>query len=83
MEDGDIVDSDFGDVLSFDKAQLPGNDLGLVRSTGNEMEGVTSIHWAYVKEGKLPEFFSDELGRETSFRVPARFHLELQKYFAS
>ena len=35
--------------------------------------------WAYVKEGALPEFFSDAYGRErTDRRVPKRFGLELK-----
>jgi len=34
--------------------------------------------WAYVKEGKLPEYFSDAWQREAS-KVPKRFHKELFK----
>ena len=33
--------------------------------------------WAYINaDVKLPEFFSDSLGRETDVRVPKRFHRE-------
>lgn len=32
--------------------------------------------WAYVKDGKLPEWFTDAYGHRTR-RVPQRFHKEL------
>lgn len=34
--------------------------------------------WAYVENGKLPEFFED-CGRNTSVRVPKKFHDELTR----
>ncbi len=80
LEDGDIVDSDFSEKLTFDKEDLAGNDLGLVRSEGNERDGVTDQVWAYVKDGKLPEYFSDSMGNELNIKVPVRFHNELKNY---
>lgn len=81
LDDGDIIDSDFSDSLTFDKADLPGNDLGLVRHEGNEDDGVTDRVWAYVKDGKLPECFSDSMGTTIAIKVPQRFHNELSKWF--
>lgn len=81
LEDKDIIDSDFSEVLNFNKAELPGNDLGLVRYEGNEIDGQTDSLWAYVKDGKLPEYFSNAMREETGFKVPQRFHVELNKYF--
>ncbi len=34
--------------------------------------------WAYLEDGKLPEWFEDASGRKTA-RVPKRFHEELRK----
>ena len=34
--------------------------------------------WAYVKEGKLPEYFEDAYGGEPR-KVPQRFHKEVQE----
>lgn len=81
IEDGDIVDSDFSDTLSFDKGLLHGNDVGLVRNEGNEISGVVSRLWAYVKDGKLPEYFSDANGNETDYKIPVAYKLECGKYF--
>lgn len=80
LDDGDIVDSDFSDTLTFDKSDLVGKDLGLVRHEGNENEGVTDMLWAYVKDSKLPECFSDSMGTPIAIKVPQRFHNELKKY---
>lgn len=80
LDDGDIIDSDFSESLTFNKAELPGNDLGLVRYEGNEIDGQTDSVWAYVKEGKLPEFFSNAMGEKTGYKVPAKFHKELSNY---
>lgn len=80
MKDGEIVDSDFSDILKFDKSYLAGNDLGLVLSIGNEREGITDRYWAYVKDGKLPEYFTDSMGETVGYKVPIKFHKELNKY---
>lgn len=80
LEDGDIVDSDFSDTLSFDHEDLVGKDLGLIRAEGNEIDGTTEMFWAYVKNGMLPEYFCNEIGNATSIKVPQRFHNELKQY---
>lgn len=82
IQDGEIIDSSFLDTLSFDKAYLAGNDLGLVLNIGNENTGVSERYWAYVKDGKLPEYFTNENGESIGYKVPVKFHNELKKYFA-
>ncbi len=74
----DISDSEFSEKLSaFADAELNGKDIGLVRNEGTEADGLTDRYWAYIKDGKLPEFFSDDQGREVNIKVPQRFHEEL------
>ena len=77
----DGPDSDIEDHCFFDKlTEMPNrddfelyNELVLVRDVGNEIEGLNDRAWAYVKDGKLPEFFGNGV------RVPKRFHTELAK----
>ncbi len=71
LEGEDIVDSSFSDT-PFASA---GTDqrLGLVRNEGNEVEGLVLRLWAYVVDGRLPEYFEDATGEPTGYRVPKRF----------
>jgi hypothetical protein len=78
-EFGDILDHNHADKLSQFTDQDKTDSLVLVRDEGNENEGVVNRSWAYVKEGKLPEYFKDAAGCEVS-KVPKRFHLELKSY---
>lgn len=81
LDCNDIVDSDFSETLNFKKEHFPPRyDLGLVRYEGNEIEGQTDSVWAYVKDGKLPEYFSDSMGTPIAIKVPQRFHNELKQY---
>jgi hypothetical protein len=32
--------------------------------------------WAYIEDGKLPEYFTDAYGEETA-KVPAKYHREI------
>lgn len=80
MQDGEITDSSFCDSLEFDKADLVGNDLGLVRNEGNEIAGIEDRYWAYVKDGKLPEYFTNAMGESVGYKVPVKYHKELNKY---
>ena len=82
LENDEIVDSDFSDKLTFDKNDLSGKDLGLVRNEGNEADGLTDRYWAYVKDGKLPEYFSDGNNENIGIKVPQRFHKELNSYMS-
>jgi len=61
-------------------------DLVLVRDEwemcGKEPVDLGLRLWAYVKDGKLPEFFSGHFSLgygESTIRVPARFHRELSR----
>lgn len=87
--DYEVIDSDSGDVLDhwhedslsdFGRPLEENERLLLVRNEGNEIEGLTDRLWAYVKDGKLPEYFSNAEGNEVGYKVPKRFHDELAKY---
>lgn len=80
LDDGDIVGNDFEDNLSSFNEARKTDTLCLVRNEGDEINGVEDRFWAYVKDGKLPEYFEDGGGYETSIRVPQRFHKELKQY---
>ena len=81
IDNGDVVDSYFSDTLTFDKNLLGMNTLlGLVRNEGNENDGVTDRLWAYVKNSKLPEYFSNADGQQVGYKVPVKYHNELKTY---
>jgi hypothetical protein len=80
QENGNIVDTDFSDSLSFDKNDLTENKLLLVRYEGNEIDGITDMLWAYVENNSLPECFSDSCNKHTAIKVPERFKKELINY---
>lgn len=82
LEDGDIIDSTFSDSLTFDKEDIREKDLGLVRNVGNNDDGLIDRWWAYVKDGKLPQFFEDAYRQPTHYKIPAKFHKELAKYLS-
>lgn len=84
-ETGDIEDNNF--VPSFAAANaivqsVAEDDEGydyrvvLVRTEGNEDDGVTDRLWAYVEDGVLPEFFSNAQGSATGVKVPKRYRAE-------
>lgn len=79
--DGDIVDTIAFDTLKDALHFMTGDDncrLVLVRNVGGEVEGLTDRLWAYVGDGKLPDYFEDG-GAETAIRVPAKFHNDLAR----
>jgi hypothetical protein len=53
-------------------------DVVLVRNVGNEDDGLVDRQWAYVEDGKLPEFFEDAYQKPLC-RVPQKFHVELRR----
>ena len=80
-ESGDIIDSSFYNKLSdISKDDFESNDVGLVRNEGNEADGLEDRFWAYIKDGKLPAYFSDGAGHEIGIKVPQKFHKELSAY---
>jgi hypothetical protein len=77
--DGDIEDHNHADKLrQFNDSNIT-DTLVLVRDSGSEASGLDYRLWAYVKDGKLPEYFSDSRGI-TGYKVPKRFHIELKRY---
>lgn len=89
-EHEDVLDHNFRDrlrdfggeemtlAMNFD-GEEPGTftRLVLVRTEGNEVEGITDRFWAYVTEdGKLPEYFQDATEHVTGIRVPKRLREE-------
>ena len=77
----DIEDHHHEDVISRLPSLEANQKLVLVRDTFVH-ESLELRLWAYVVDGKLPEFFSD-IGaygyEETGYKVPKRFHAELAK----
>lgn len=54
--------------------------LVLVRQTVDKYGSVSEWAWAYVKDGKLPEFFSDAFDRQIT-KVPKKFIAELESAY--
>jgi hypothetical protein len=81
VEDGEIVECDFYDTLAeIDGDKFSSCGIGLVYNEGNEANGCECRLWAYLDGVRLPEYFSDASGCETSVKVPKRYHDELRKY---
>lgn len=72
-EFGDIEDSSFYDTIEEVPTLEDNQRLCLVRNEGNDDEGLTHRLWAYVKDGKLPEYFSDSNECEVGYKVPLKF----------
>lgn len=83
-EDGEILDHHHEDKLDDLAEHFIGGDHGdlvLTRNEGNEIDGVTDILWAYVKDGKLPECFSNAMNYPLpAYKVPQKFHKELEAF---
>ena len=79
-EYGDIIDNDHADKLSEFNEERKTEQLCLVQNIGDDDNGLDDRHWAYVKDGKLPEFFADAMGEFTGYKVPQKFHAELKSY---
>lgn len=79
---GDIIDSDFSNNLNSFSDYFNNEiyDIGLVLSFGDNISGLQDRCWAYIKDGKLPEYFSYNSNEPTIFKVPQRFHTELKNY---
>lgn len=84
LEDPSDQDSDILETQPFDHLEdalkfmryEPEARLVLVRNVGNDLDGLTDRLWAYVEDGKLPEYFEDG-GAETTVRVPGKCIREL------
>ena len=89
-EYGDILDLAFSDKCP----EIPSTDDRLGASYGLDIDVVferlvlvrdvyrnwdlSDRSWAYVEDGKLPEYFSDPWQQEEC-KVPKRFHAEIEK----
>ena len=77
--DDEVHDHDHRDTLGEMSRLEADQRLVLVRDVGNRIEGLLDRLWAYVENGKLPEYFSDSM-TVTGVKVPQRFHRELAKH---
>lgn len=77
---GDIEDHNFKDKLNDFQQYEVTKSLVLVRDSGNERDGITDRVWAYVKNKKLPEYFTDGANEKVNIKVPKKFHKELYDY---
>ena len=72
------IDSDFAnklkDLYPIDRRVR----IGLVKSIGNEIDGLVDREWAYADNGKLPENFSLADFSEGA-KVPKRFLKEWER----
>jgi len=82
LEEDDIVESEFAD--NYEQAlRIAANPLadysvriGIVRDRYDCYEDLVCRSWAYIESGKLPEYFVDGRGVETT-KVPRRFHKQV------
>jgi hypothetical protein len=85
-EDSDIYDTSAMDTYA--EAHLaattwettPFVRIGLTRNEGNDIEGLTDRMWAYIKEGKLDEWFNQGTDFPTGVSVPKRYMKELENF---
>ena len=83
-ESGDILDHYFGERLRdvpFPACKT--ERLVLVRTTGDQVQGIVDRQWAYVDDSfMLPKHFSipgPDKEYETDIKVPVRFHREIAR----
>lgn len=74
-EFGDIENSSFYDTIEEVPTLEDNQRLCLVRNEGNDVEGLTLRLWAYVVDGKLPEYFSDSNDCEVAYKVPKKYRI--------
>lgn len=84
-DDNENIDHHFCESAreALQVASQVGGQVVLTWSSGNDMNGVTDRAWAYVKDGRLPEFFSIPSANgdyaPMGQKVPGRFHDELRR----
>lgn len=75
---GDVLDHDHRDRLrDFGRLPEKGERIVLVRDVICEFDGVIDRGWAYVEDGRLPEYF---MGSDEEVRVPKKYHRELERW---
>lgn len=80
-EYGDVIDHNFSNKLFFYSYIDITPVLALVRDSGNEIDGLNNRAWAYVRDGVLPDHFTDSYGCVIA-KVPKRFKTEFEKYIS-
>lgn len=78
--DGEVDGNDHEEKLSNFQDNRKTDTLVLVRDVFAEDGNLEDRLWAYVKDGKLPETFSDANQTPLGYNVPKRFHKELANY---
>lgn len=73
-EDGDIIDLEFADKLIDFPRGREGRRLALVRSVGDDDEGLIDREYAYPKGDALPDCF------DGGTCIPKRFRAELKRW---
>jgi len=81
----DVLDHLFGDI-DYVLEQTPEDegtriDVVLVYNEGDDFDGLRDRAWAYVDDGKLPEWFEDAMGARIR-KVPQKYHNELRRALA-
>ncbi len=66
------------DVLHYIEGDTRKYSLVLVRSVGNDFDGVTGRSWAYVENGTMPQVLLDAFQRYEA-NVPKRYLKEFAK----
>lgn len=80
----DIIESDFFDTFAKAKQNSLINcnpvheyvQIGLVRQVFDSVDTLLSTSWAYITDGKLPEYLTDSSNRQIR-KIPIRFHKEI------
>ncbi len=81
-EEGEVLDHRHGESyakVALDASAIPepGERFAIVLVRDDE----AGRSWAYVEDGKLPDYFSDADGRNAA-KVPKRFHVEVLRHAA-
>jgi hypothetical protein len=82
IEDNNFVTS-LEEAISFVHSEEDSDEyeykIVLVRSEGNDDNGITDRLWAYMEEGSLPELFSNAYGNTTQVKVPQKYQKEAKR----
>ena len=82
FEDGEVLDHDFRDNYAqcleiASGTPEPGQKFVIVL-VRDSLRGFCGRAWAYVENGKLPEYFTDADGADDA-KVPQKFHSEVAR----
>ncbi len=77
---GDIDEVDFAERLIDFRDNNKTDTLCLIRREGDDIDGEKDRLYAYVKDGKLPETFSDSMGTLINITIPKKYQKEFENY---